>query len=281
MKITRAMWLELIIIGLVILGLSLLMYRSAIHEFQINQKDFSDSGETNWSALLSEKIPLVIRNVPDNLVENWSLKKTGGRNWPVLLNQKGSNVRTFWSNWVNTPINKESIDKIHKKYKNGERLAQSANLDELVNEWKYNGISRYVYLPGVYKTTGVVLPPIEDVCSVLTQVKCDNLLLVCSDGCAMNVWLAHEGSIPSGVEKQMIGKNPWTLTSETVPWIVDVKYIEIKMKPKQAIIIPSHWYYAVKPDLPIVASEPVIGNGCWYYTSEFHTPISFALNKIV
>jgi hypothetical protein len=244
----------------------------------VNQKDYNE--DVNWSGLLSEKVPLVIRNVPNSLTQNWTLKRTGSKNMPVLLNDKGSNVRTFWNNWIHTPINKDSIDKIHKKYKNGERLAQSSHIDEHITEWRYNGLNKMVYLPGVFKTNAVVLPPIEDVCSPLTQVKCDNLLLVCTDGCNMNIWLAHEGSIPSGVEKQMIGKNPWTLTSETSPWIVDVKYIEMKIKPCQAVVIPSHWYYAVKPDLPIVASEPIVGNGCWYYTSEFHTPVSWLLNKL-
>lgn len=272
------MWLELLIIFLVIVGISLLMYRSAIHEFQVNQKDYNE--DVNWSGLLSEKVPLVIRNVPDSLTKNWTLKKTGSRNMPVLLNDKGSNVRTYWNNWIHTPINKDNIDKIHKKYKNGERLAQSAHINEHISEWRYNGLNKMFYLPGIFKTNAVVLPPIDDVCSPLNQVKCDNLLLVCTDGCNMNIWLAHEGSIPFGVEKQMIGKNPWTLTSETIPWIVDVKYIEMKIKPGQAVVIPSHWYYAVKPDLPIIASEPIVGNGCWYYTSEFHSPISWLLNKV-
>ena len=253
------------------------MYRGAIHEFQINQKDFNE--ENDYSALINEKVPLVIRNVPNELTSNWTLKKTGQRNWPVLLNEKGSTIRTHWNNWIHTPINKENIEKIHKKYKNGERLAQSANIDEMINDWKYSGLNKLTWLFGSYKTNGVVLPPIEDVCSPLKQVKAECLLLVCSDGCVMNLWLAHEGSIPSGVEKQMKGKNPWNLTSETIPWIVDVKYIEIRMKPGQAIVIPSHWYYAVRPELPIVATEPIVGNGCWYYTTEFHNPFSYIVSK--
>lgn len=271
------MWLEILIIILVIAGVSLLMYRGAVHEFQINQKDYNE--DNNWSDLLSEKVPLVIRNVPTSLITNWSMKRTGMRNWPVLLYEKGSNIRTHWNNWVNTQINKESIDKIHKNYKNGERLATSANIDEMIQTWRDEGLNRMVWMPSNYKTNGVLLPPIENVCTPLKQVKCDDLLLVCSDGCNMNLWLAHEGSIPSGVEKQMIGQNPWNLTSETVPWIVDVKYVEMRLKPGQAVVIPSHWYYSVKPELPIVASEPVIGNGCWYYTTEFHTPISWFISK--
>jgi hypothetical protein len=278
MKITRDMILELILITLVIVGIALLMYRGAIHEFQINQKDYNE--ESNWGDLISEKVPLVIRNVPDGLVNNWSLKKTKNKSWPVLLSERGSTIRTNWNNWIQTVINKDTVEKIHKKYKNGERLAQSANLSETVNEWRDSGFNRLVWIPNGFKTNGVVLPPIESAFSPLTQVKSDSLLLVCSDGCNMNLWLAHEGSIPSGIEKDMLGKNPWTLTSENIPWIVDVKYVEIRLKPKQAVIIPSHWYYAVKPDLPIVASEPTVGNGCWYYTSEFHTIISWLVNKV-
>lgn len=271
------MWLELIVIALVIIGIGLLMYRGAIHEFQINQKDYNE--ENNWSDLLSEKVPLVIRNVPNNLTQKWTMKRTGSRNWPVLLYEKGSNVRTHWNNWIHTPISKENVDKIHTKYKNAERLATSANIDEMIHDWRDNGLSRLVWLFGNYKTKGVVLPPIENVCTPLTQVHSDALLLVCSDGCNMNLWLAHEGSIPSGIEKQMIGKNPWNLTSIEVPWIVDVKYVEMRLKPGQAIIIPSHWYYSVKPELPIVGSDITVGSGSWYYTTEFHTPISMAISK--
>jgi hypothetical protein len=270
------MWLEVLLITLVIVGITLLMYRGAVHEFQINQKDYNE--ENDYSSLINEKVPLVIRNVPKELVKNWTMSRTGNKHWPVLLQEKGSSIRTQWNNYTNTPIVKETIDKIHKKYKNGERLAQSANLQEMIQEWRYNGLNKYTWIMGSYKTKGCMIPPIENAIAGLSQVKADCLLLVCTDGCTMNVWLAHEGSIPNGVEKQMIGKNPWNLTSETVPWIVDVKYVEIRMKPGQAIVIPAHWYYAVKPELPIVASNAIVGNGCWYYTTEFHTPISYLMS---
>ena len=76
------MVLELAFLVLLIVGLCALAYRSAVHEFQILQKDFTE--ENNWSELLSEELPLVIRGIP-NLGRVFGMKKPPQRKRGRLL----------------------------------------------------------------------------------------------------------------------------------------------------------------------------------------------------
>ena len=96
----------------------------------------------------------------------------------------------------------------------------------------------------------------------LTKGVAEFTVLTVTDGAPLTVWLAHEGALNGS---ELLGENPWTATSDTVPSIGDVKYIEIRVRQYNAIAIPKHWYYALKND----DTMP-----CWYHSVELHTPVS-------
>jgi len=264
------MWLELILVGVILLGLAVLFYRGAVHEFQILQHDWSD--DINWANLLSERAPLVIRDIPVELQGSWRRQAVARRSWPVLLQNKQGRVRSTCADWISTSLAQVETRTIE----NGERLATSAGIGEMVNDWRSAGLYRWTWLP-TSSCSVHLLPPTETACLPLQQVRSDCKWIVATDGTPLRLWLAHEGAIPSGMKLE--GKNPWTLTTAEVPWIVDVKFMEMRLRPGQAVLLPTHWWMAVKPELPVISDAPTVGDGAWFWTADLDTPISWVLHQ--
>jgi len=259
------MWLELLLLGIILIGIAVLFYRGAIHEFQILQHDWSE--DLNWANLLSERSPLVIRDLPVELQGTWRKTAVAQRNWPVHLHTSSGSFRTPLSDWIETPI-------AHMQeftLQNGERLAKSVGLPDTIGDWRSAGMGRWTWLPSSSCSVHL-LPPIDGTCLPLRQIRSDCQFLVCTDGSPLLLWLAHEGSIPS--KHSLEGKNPWTFTN------IDIKYMELRLRPGQAIVLPTHWWVAAKCELPIVSDAPRIGDGSWCWTADLDTPVSWVVRTL-
>jgi hypothetical protein len=265
------MWLELLLCVVVLIGMFVLFYKGAVHEFHILQHDWSD--DTNWVTLLSERAPLVIRDIPPELVGGWTRRAVGRRAWPLLLSNDQGRVRMPCSEWMQTPL--AQIE--GRTIENGERVATSAGLPDIVQDWRRAGLYRWMWLP-TSTCAVILLPPTETACMPLQKVRSDCQWIVCTDGAPLRLWLAHEGSIPSDMAVE--GQNPWTLTAEQVPWIVDVKFMEMRLRPGCAVLLPTHWWVAAKPELPIVSDAPTVGDGSWGWMADLDTPISWMFRKV-
>jgi hypothetical protein len=121
-----------------------------------------------------------------------------------------------------------------------------------------DGFTRWSYITTVVKPA--VIPQDKNV--PLTKGVAEFTILTVTDGAPLTIWLAHEGAL-NGTE--LMGENPWTVTSATVPSIGDVKYIEIRVRQYNSIAIPKHWYYALKNDDDA---------SCWYHSVELHSATS-------
>jgi hypothetical protein len=238
---------------LVVIGV-LIIYRGAIHEFQILQKDYD--ADVDWPTLLTEQLPLVIRNVPSSWLGGWSIAKTGNRTWPVLTQDaQGKKFKIAWNSYLMTDAKAPS---------HGD-LAEFANPTKLlttIQNWVYDGMSCLHWLP--VRTPRPMLLLSEE---PLKKLIAEWTVLVSTDGAPVELWLAHEGAIPT--HKDLVVK-PWTATTATVPWIGDVKYIEIKLRPGNAIMIPKHWWVSVRPAIQPDTKR----DGAWMWRSEFHSPAS-------
>lgn len=253
------MILELVFLSLLILGICVLFYRGAVHEFQILQKDYEP--EMNWSEVLSEELPLVVRGLPRNWLGGWSTRVTGNRTWKTLVRDKesGRKMRTTWANFVATPAPRPILV-------NGDEIAEAARLPHTLSNWRDDGFSRWSWLPTS------VSRPVPDLLTAtefrgVTKTTAEFTAFVATDGAPLEIWLAHEGAIPAKVASDLVGKDPWIQTTNTIPWIDEVKYIEIKLRPGNALVIPRHWWVALR------GAE---ATNAWYWRAEFHTPISLA-----
>lgn len=256
------MVLELAFLVLLIAGLCALAYRSAVHEFQILQKDFTD--ENNWSELLSEELPLVIRGIPKSWAGVWNEKATAKKTWQVVVKQDGRRYKTTWANWLTTPQPKPQPHNI-------EEIAAVARLDHALSNWSADGFRRWSWLP-----SGTAHPYVfgADDFKGVQKTTAEFTAVVATDGAPLELWIAHEGAIPANVSEDLMGKDPWAQTTDTIPWIGEVKYIEIKLRPGNTILIPKHWWLAVRN------GDPASKSAAWFWTAAFHTPLSWIASRL-
>jgi len=91
----------------------------------------------------------------------------------------------------------------------------------------------------------------------------------------MRIWLAHEGATKGGewLPANPYGRDPWALKPEETPWISELKFLEIRLRPGNMLILPPHWWVAFRC---LNEDGSAVHNGSWYWTAEFHSPISWA-----
>lgn len=254
------MILELAIVLILVLAISIFAYRGSVHEFQILQRDYVTA--TPWDELLNEQLPVVIRGVPKSLQGGWNESRTAAKRWPVTIYDV-ENARRYKTTWdaylqeqtLNQPVNSEEI-------------AAIAKLDITMQNWTADGLHKWYWIPSSIPKPVVAQPSYTQ---NVTKSIAEATLITNTEGGALHIWLAHGGAVPSNVVSELRGKNPWIQTTDDIPWISEVKYVEIILRPGNAIIIPRHWFYAIQ------AADSV---PTWYWTGEFHSPISWLISKL-
>jgi hypothetical protein len=254
------MIIELLILCAIVAVICFVAYRSAIHEFQILQKDYDS--DADWPGLLSEQLPLVIRDLPPSWLGSWTYGKTGNKTWPVYAEREGHQYKVAWNAY---------LAKAHQPgdptVDDCSELSSSVKLLSSFQNWTYDGFTRPWWLPVQTPTpflfTGAQSRPLE-------KTKAEWTAIVSTDGAPLELWVAHEGAIPNDIYDEEDPLNPWTATTASIPWIGDVKYIEIKLRPGNAILLPRHWWVAVRKvqeeDTPSLNAH-----GAWWWRGEFHS----------
>lgn len=256
------MFLESLLVILLILGFLVMAYKGAVHEFQILQKDWAPN--IDWSSLLSEQLPIVIRNVASEWRgAAWTRAATAQKSWPIhVRTTNGSLMRGAWGPWLTSPPGEPAIQNLDEI---------AAFVDVPLHAWTDGGFRRWSWLPtglGAQKHVGI-LGPSDDAVQPLRKTVAAATVLVATDGAPLQVWLAHEGAIPASVPLE--NQDPWR---STAPWIGEVKFIEMRLRPGNALVLPPHWWYALRPEIDVFGSYATMAEGSWWFTAEFHTPVS-------
>lgn len=248
------MMLEFLFLCILIVGICVIAYRGAVHEFQILQRDYI--AQTPWSELLNEQLPVIIRTIPKSLRGGWNESRTHQKRWPVYVRDNyGKKYKTTWDMYLQekTPYQPE----------NSSELAIIAKLDETLENWVADGFHKWYWLPGSIPSAYVAQ---SGFVQGVQRTWSEATLVTNTEGGPLHIWLAHGGAIPSNVVNSLYGKNPWIQTTDDIPWISEVKYIEIILRPGNTLLIPRHWYYAIQSS----DETPV-----WFWIGEFHSPISW------
>lgn len=260
------MLLESLFVVLLILIFTVIFYRAAIHEYTIIQKDWS-SIDVNWTDLISERAPLIIRDVPVDWTRLWTNNRTGKFGWPVVLEDGKRKSRSSWSIFLQSKTN--------NRISNGNILAETAGLLEQATVIS-NEFRRPFWLPGSFavgKTTANIIKPTSTDFIGLKKTTAEATCWVSTDGSPIRIWLAHEGATKGGewLPNNPYGRDPWALKPEETPWISELKFLEVRLRPGNMLILPPHWWIALRC---LNEEGSAVSSGSWYWTSEFHSPIS-------
>ena len=259
------MILGIVIVLLIVLGLTVVYYRGALYEFQILQKDYSPS--MKWADFLSEQLPLVIRNIPKKWAGNWS-EEVAMKPWMVTVgkgNGKGKDAKKSktisWREWLAYPSS---------PILNAKELGLKTKLDITIQHWE--PLRRWYWIPVGSPTPYVLSSNPHNLCIGLQKTTADATAIVSTSGSPLEVWVSHEGGIPSSLTDTLTGKNPWIQSTNEIPGVENVKFIEILLRPGNVIVLPAHWWFAIRCHTHTKRS--------WFWTHEFHSPVSWIATAI-
>lgn len=247
--------LELLLLFGVIFLILTFFYKQAICEFRINQLEWSQ--RDNVSSLLREKVPLVLRSIPS--ASFWThedlIRRECFQNIPVFQ-------QTSLVEWIRL-ANPQSV--CPWKYPQAETVAAASGMAIWAKKWFHpiimNPFLKLWMTPryhcwagnvGLRKTfaTWTCLFPVDG--AILVSIMTE----------------AVESSLP----------NPWTgcfpsqLTTKDTPFVADVKYIDIVLRPGSCLFMPAHWFVSWTS----TKESNVIPMVC---TISYHTPISLLAFK--
>ena len=252
------MFFEVLFLILLVFGLCVVAYRGAVHEFQILQKDYEPN--MVWTDMMNEQLPIVIRSIPKHWIGSWSYTKTAQKSWDVVVaSPDKKKFKTQWSTWLQTPNNTTPVSL--------KDCGKSMKLQNTFEHWMGEGFHQWFMLPVTTPTPYVFQP--SDVLGLRKGIS-NFTVIVATDGIPLELWIAHEGAIPSNVKNEIEYKDPWIQTTDDIPWIGDVKYIEIKLRPGNAVLLPRHWWYAVR-----AAQDDTSAPFAWFWKGDFHSPVSW------
>lgn len=262
-----------ILFVLLVIAICVMAYNGAVHEFQILQKDYSP--DMDWSAVLSEELPVVLRTLPRDWLGKWTHAATGHKPWTLTVRDAdGRRFRTQWAQWLQTPS-----ERMQPTSESMEEIARVAKLDTTQACWTSDGFRRWSWLPTGTPVAHVLGSSSGAAAITLCKTVAEYTVYVATDGAPIELWVAHEGAVPANVVPHILHTDPWTLTAEQVPWISEVKYVEIKIRPGHAVAIPRHWYVAVR-NSSSNSNEEGSGADAWCWIGEFHTPISRSVRAL-
>lgn len=238
----------LLVLGVIFVILTF-FYKQAVCEFRVNQIEWSQ--KENLSTLLHEKIPLVVRTLPPATF--WSVEDVLSRecygNIPIF--QEMSLVK-----WV-SHANDQSV--CPWKYQQAEKIATISGMSVWATKWLHPVIiprwlkgwwhPRYHCWAGnvgLRKTiaTWTYLFPVDG--DITVSIMTENV----------------ETALPT----TWLDGFPDEFTAKDTPFLADLKFMDIILRPGNGLFMPAHWFVSWKGRTE--GKIPMVG------TISYHSPIS-------
>jgi hypothetical protein len=242
--------LEIILIIGIIFIILIFFYKQAICEFRINQIEWSQ--KDNISSLLTEKVPFVLRSIPS---------ATFWTHQDVLNRPCFKNIPIFQETTLTQWIESSTPDSLCPwKYTQAETISSITGINIWANKWinpliinpflqfwmfpKYHSWAGNVGLKKTFATWTCIFPIDGEI--ILTIMPENN-----------------QSYLPT----HWVGLFPANLTIKDTPFVSDLKFIDIILRPSNCIFIPAHWFisWTTTSDATIT---PMVS------TISYHTPIS-------
>jgi len=243
--------LELILIFGILFLILTFFYKQAVCEFRINQIEWSQ--RENIGSLLGEKVPLVLRSIP--AATFWTRDD-------VMMRDCYKNIPIFQEtslvDWVDTASPNTDCA---WKYTQAEQIASVSGINVWATKWLspniINPLLKCWMFPkyhcwagnmGLRKTfaTWTCLFPVDG--ELVVTIMPENV----------------EQSLPTNWH----GCYPGTLTVKDTPFIGDLKFIDIILRPGNCLFMPAHWFVSWTAN----EGADKVPMAC---TISYHTPISY------
>lgn len=242
----------ILIIGMVFLIL-LFFYKQAICDFRINQIEWSQKGDL--LGLLKEKVPVVIRNIPSATF--WTYNDVIDRNC--------FNIPIFNETTLTEWISSSTPDSICPwEYKHAETIANASGIHVWGNKW-LNPVIIHPFLKwwmfpkyhcwagnvGLRKTFALTcFFPVDG--EIIFTIMPENV----------------QSSLPSHWKDCF----PANFTTKDTPFVGDLKFIDIILRPGNCVFMPAHWFVSWTTT-PTATVAPMV---C---SISYHTPVSLLAFK--
>jgi len=251
--------LEIILITSIIFLILTFFYKQAICEFRINQIEWSQ--KSHIPKLLNEKLPLVVRSIPSSTC--WTQSDIQTKRYDSVPVFHEMSVSEWISNTVvsGTVVSGTSTTNVSSTvvcpwhYSQAERIASVSGIAVWASKWinpSVIGWHRFWTLPRYYCWAGN---------RGLHKTVAWTLFITDSE---LSITIMPE-SMESFLPAQWLNRFPTDFTQKDTPFVTDLKYIDIVLRPGTALFIPPHWFvsYIGIEKLPLVC------------TISYHTPISY------
>ncbi len=245
--------LVILIIIAALLLIGALFYRQSLQEYRINQIEWDRRHELD--SLFDERAPIVVRGMPQT---------------PVWTHQDVM-MRDFYAQ-TKTPDGKNTL----RESLLGGQESINNNLTATFRKYLYQNVGLGIWCentwsPVITNTRGWLgsFLPLDGECFVgeqgLMEMKANRTLIVPTEGAIIVQVLAAK-------EKKWLPKKwsnlfPGRLTAADAPFIGQLKYMDIILRPGTALWIPAHWLVSWTPK-----EEGEVPLACAIY---MHTPISW------
>lgn len=257
------MFLELVFILSLLFVILTFFYKQCVSDLRINQIEWKDR-QVSLKQLLSEKIPIVIRGIPKNMI--WTCQDILMRDIytkdPILKDlvsevPLGKNTRGIWSdNHAEYVASENGLPVWADKYINREIFINT--FDQ--KAWIY---PKYYCWYGSFPLRKTIAPwnclfssENEILVSLLPQKL--------------------EYTLPKDKESYF----PNDLDANNTPFYDELKFLDVILRPGNCLLIPSHWIYSIstlsEPNSTPESSQPPVNP--LFSIIEYHNPLSlFAL----
>jgi hypothetical protein len=242
--------LEIILIITLIFLILTFFYKQAVCEFRMNQIEWSQ--KENISDVKAERIPFVIRGIPKTNVWSYNdvMERTCFKEIPIFQ-------EVSLTDWINQS-NVESI--CPWKYSQAELIANTSAISIWANQWLNSIMIPMVLKYWIYAKYHCWAGNIG-----LRRMYPMWTCIIPIDGEIM-VSIMPETS-ESFLPKNWIGCFPNQLTNKDTPFVNDIKFIDIILRPGNCLFMPPHWFVSWSSS----EKNTILPMVC---TISYHTPIS-------
>jgi len=240
--------LEFIVIFGVLFLILTFFYKQAVCEFRINQMEWTQHDQLH--ELLGEKIPLVVRSIPSATF--WTAEDVKKRTCYASLPIFKDMSLTKWM----TDASPSSI--CPWKHTQAEQIAGAAGISIWAQKWMnpvlIPTLLRAWMMPRYYCWAGNVgLQKTFATWTCIFPVDGEMLVTILPE--------SMETSLPAS----WINCFPSQLTMKDTPFVADLKFLDIILRPGHCLFMPAHWFvsWVSTTDKPVMSC-----------TISYHSPIS-------